>query len=98
MGLWVAALNKLLLRLPQDVQDAVTKHEANGTYDSKEYRDAVAVFYAHFVCRLDPYPEDLMKSLANIEKDPTVYNTMCVTLKVQHILTDSHPQVRAGRV
>ncbi|OZJ01372.1 hypothetical protein BZG36_05736 [Bifiguratus adelaidae] len=76
MGLWVEATNKLRLNLPQDVQDTLKKHEDAGTTESKEYQDAVTVFYQHYVCRLNVWPENLVASLALLEKDPTVYFTM----------------------
>lgn len=57
-------------------QAALDKHEADGTTDSKEYHDAVDVFYARHVCRLDPMPTDVVEAFGSIEKDPTVYLTM----------------------
>ncbi|KAL7279767.1 hypothetical protein ACG7TL_006174 [Trametes sanguinea] len=76
MKLWIEAANKLRAGLPQDVQDTLNKHEAAGTTDSKEYHDAVNVFYSRHVCRLDPMPKDLVETFATIEQDPTVYMTM----------------------
>ncbi|KAI0667417.1 proline-specific peptidase, partial [Trametes maxima] len=76
MHLWVAAANVLRSRLPPDVQAVLDKHEADGTTDSKEYHDAVNVFYGRHLCRLNPMPEVLAESFAAIEKDPTVYMTM----------------------
>ncbi|KAI0367962.1 proline-specific peptidase [Pilatotrama ljubarskyi] len=82
MELWVEAANKLRSALPQDVQDTLNKHEAAGTTDSKEYHDAVSVFYARHVCRLDPMPSDLVETFATIEQDPTVYMTMYVARSI----------------
>ncbi|KAH9945095.1 proline-specific peptidase [Epithele typhae] len=77
MPLWVEAANKLRLDLPADVQETLTKHEKEGTTDSKEYHDAMDVFYAKHVCRVIPMPEDVAASFALLEQDPTVYHTMC---------------------
>ncbi|EJD48932.1 alpha/beta-hydrolase, partial [Auricularia subglabra TFB-10046 SS5] len=59
MDLWLEAANKLRKELPQDVQDTLDKHEADGTTDSEEYEEAVAVFYSRYVCRIDPFPKDV---------------------------------------
>ena len=76
MQLWVEAQDILRTGLPQDVQDTLTKHEKDGTTDSKEYEAAVEVFYSKHLCRLEPRPEEVVASLDWIKKDPTVYLTM----------------------
>ncbi|OBZ67515.1 L-amino acid amidase [Grifola frondosa] len=76
MGLWVQGTTKLLKLLPQDVQDMLKKHEADGTTDSQEYQDAMQVFYNKHVCSLNPWPELLLKSFSAVEEDDTVYHTM----------------------
>lgn len=76
MALWEVSVNKLLKRLPQEVQDTVKKHEEAGTTDSKEYHDAMHVFYSKYVCRLNPWPQDLLDAFAALEKNSVVYQTM----------------------
>jgi L-proline amide hydrolase len=76
MGTWVAEANRLRAGLPPDVQQALTAHEAAGTTDSAEYEHAVAVFYAHHVCRIQPMPDEVLRTFAAIAEDPTVYHTM----------------------
>ncbi|KAJ7453865.1 proline-specific peptidase [Mycena latifolia] len=76
MVLWVEAQNRLRTKLSQDVQDVLDAHEKAGTTDSKEYQAAVGVFYARFLCTIDPFPEALTEGFGWIEKDPTVYLTM----------------------
>ncbi|KAH9945098.1 proline-specific peptidase [Epithele typhae] len=76
MALWVESANKLRLDLPADVQETLTKHEKDGTTDSKEYHKAMDVFYAKYVCRVSPVPRDVAASPAQLEQDPTVYYTM----------------------
>ena len=44
--------------------------------DDPEYAEACQVFYARHVCRLDPWPAELIEAFAWIERDPTVYHTM----------------------
>ena len=74
--LWIAETNRLRGQLPPEVRETLTRHEAAGTTDSTEYQDAVMVFYRRHVCRLDPFPECLERSFANLAADPEVYNTL----------------------
>ncbi|CAA9500235.1 MAG: Proline iminopeptidase [uncultured Solirubrobacteraceae bacterium] len=76
MTLWVAEANRLRAELPADVQEALTRHEAAGTTDDPAYHAAMDVFYRRHVCRLDPWPDEVLRSFAQMEEDPTVYGTM----------------------
>jgi L-proline amide hydrolase len=76
MELWVSEANRLRADLPADVQEALLRHEAAGTTDSAEYREAELVFYARHVCRVVPNPPEVAASFAAIDEDPTVYHTM----------------------
>jgi L-proline amide hydrolase len=76
MDLWVSEANRLRRDLPADVQETLLRHEAAGTTDSAEYREAELVFYARHVCRIVPNPPEVTASFAAIDEDPTVYHTM----------------------
>ncbi|KAH0836595.1 Alpha/Beta hydrolase protein [Lanmaoa asiatica] len=76
MKLWMEAAALLRLQLPQQVQDALNKHEADATTTHEDYLKATQVFYEHFLCRLKPFPQSLKACLEWTEKDPTVYMTM----------------------
>ncbi len=76
MELWVQEANKLREALPADVQATLLKHEAAGTTASEEYQTAMRVFYDRHVCRVVPWPPEVLRSFAGIEEDPTVYHTM----------------------
>ena len=80
--LWGQAADRLIGELPQNVRDTIRKHEADKTYDSPEFQEASAVFYKRHVCRLDPWPEDFLESMALLDSanNPTVYLTMFVVL------------------
>jgi proline-specific peptidase len=72
---FVAGTRYLRTLLPADVQSVLDEYEARGDYTAPAYLDAVNVFYAHFFCRLDPYPEALLRSAANVDGNQ-VYATM----------------------
>jgi L-proline amide hydrolase len=76
MALWVSEADRLREDLPPQVQATLLKHEAAGTTDTKEYQDAVKVFNEKHVCRVVPMPDEVARTFAAIEEDPTVYHTM----------------------
>jgi L-proline amide hydrolase len=73
---FVAEANRLRAALPPDVEATLRRHEEAGTTDDPAYAEACQVFYARHVCRLDPWPAELVEAFAWIERDPTVYHTM----------------------
>jgi L-proline amide hydrolase len=73
---FVTEANRLRQDLPPGVDDTLRRHEEAGTTDHPEYEEACNVFYARHVCRLDPWPDDVVKSFADMEAEPTVYHTM----------------------
>jgi L-proline amide hydrolase len=75
MRLWVQEANRLRRLLPADVQETLTRHEDAGTTDTKEYEQAMMVFYERHVCRI-PFPAALKRTFAQLAKDPTVYHAM----------------------
>ena len=62
--------------LPPEVEATLRRHEEAGTTDDPEYVEACHVFYERHVCRLDPWPPEVVEAFAWIERDPTVYHTM----------------------
>ncbi len=75
MELWVAETGRLRSRLPDEVQETLSRHERAGTTDSDEYEQAVMAFYERHLCRI-PFPEPLQRTFAQLDEDPTVYHTM----------------------
>lgn len=76
MDLWVQAANELIAELPQDVQDTLARHEADGTYDDPEYVWATKVYDMLHVHRMAYTPQEYLDSEEQVAKDPTVYYTM----------------------
>lgn len=60
--------------LPPEVQEVIDRHEAEGTTDDPAYAEATMAYYTKWVCRLDPFPEHVMRSFSNLSED--VYGTM----------------------
>lgn len=76
MELWVQAADKLRQDLPPEVQETLLKHEKDGTTESKEYEEAMQVFYDRHVCRTKPTPKEFAKAEELLKEDNTVYMTM----------------------
>jgi L-proline amide hydrolase len=73
---FLAEANRLRAELPSEVEATLKRHEEAGTTDDPEYEGACMVFYRRHVCRLDPWPQELIDAFGWIAKDPTVYHTM----------------------
>jgi proline iminopeptidase len=74
MPRWVADLRAYRDRLPPPVREALTRHETAGTTDTPEYEAATAIFYQHHLCRMQPWPEPLLRSIEGAGSQ--VYATM----------------------
>jgi proline-specific peptidase len=76
MTQWVEEANRLREELPHEVQETLLKHERAGTTDDPEYEQATFEFYRRHLCRLDPWPDYLLRSFEKMKLYPQVYNTM----------------------
>lgn len=67
-------INRLRNALGSETVAMMQRHEAEGTYEHPEYQAAVTLLDYRHLCRLDNWPESLLKSLDNWNK--LIYNTM----------------------
>jgi len=88
-ALCAEGMDHLLSRFPKEFVQTIRQHEADGTTDSKEYVEASMTFYKKHMCTLDPWPEELIQSYMELQKNPTVYHTMYVHIFVGCILLHS---------
>ena len=73
---WIAEANRLREELPQEAEETLRRHEEAGTTDEPAYQEAMMVFYRRHVCRLDPWPEPLVRTFAKLDANPEVYHAM----------------------
>ncbi len=73
---WIAEANRLRTQLPEEVQQILKKHEADGTTGDPAYASATDVYYCRHLCRLLPWPDCLQRTLDQLGQDPEVYNTL----------------------
>jgi len=68
-------LNELRRQLPQEVQDQMASYEKAGEYGHPEYEKILfEKVYTRFLCRLDPWPEPLVRTFSHLNKQ--VYLTI----------------------
>jgi proline iminopeptidase len=71
---WLEDAATLKKTLPESAQAAIARHESAGTFDSPEYQSAVMEYYKRYLCRRDPWPEDVNRTFAELGQ--SVYGTM----------------------
>jgi proline iminopeptidase len=71
---WLADADTLLMTMPDSIQEAVARHEAEGTFDSPEYQAAVTAFYERYLARNLPWSVDVDSTFAQFST--TVYGYM----------------------
>lgn len=72
--LFAAGTVALRAALPAEVRGVLDRHETAGTTDSEEYQEASMEFNRRYVCRLNPWPEPLMRSFGQMNE--TIYEHM----------------------
>ena len=63
-----------LLEFPGDMQKIIQETEISGDFQSPEYQEAMLTYYKSHVCRLDPWPDCLMRSVEKMGR--SVYEHM----------------------
>ena len=94
--IWMRDQMKWISLLPKNIQDSIKTHEKNGDFNSIEYQDAMMFFYRKHLCRIDPWPEDLIAAMEGMGMDvylnmwgPSEF-TMTGTLKDADLTSELH--------
>jgi proline iminopeptidase len=66
---WVKDQKKLLTAFPDSIQLLIEISEQEGTTDSDEYQAAIGLFFSYYVCREDPWPECMQRTMAGGSED-----------------------------
>jgi proline-specific peptidase len=72
----VRDLEKHRQALPQDVLETLVRCETEGNYENSQYGEIVEALMNRHFCRLDPWPDPLMRTMENAEASQMVYETM----------------------
>lgn len=76
MSDYVVCLNELVDAMDPDVAAAIREGERTGAIDTPDCQAAMMAFFAAHLCRLDPWPECLTRTLELWQEDPTVAQAM----------------------
>jgi len=70
----VREMQRMKSRLPPDVINTLQKYEGTGDLQNPEYVNAAMVFYHEYICRVNPWPEEVSYTINNISQP--VYSLM----------------------
>jgi len=68
-------VGRLTAELPPDTRDVLERCKASGDWESPECRAAEFTFLQRHLCRLNPWPQPLLRTGLNIQRSPA-YNIM----------------------
>lgn len=77
MSRWVADQRVWLTEMPRVTQQVIQESEAKGDFENDAYQNAIMAFYALHVCRLDPWPDCVMRALSPELMGMDQYVYMC---------------------
>ena len=60
---WIKDSHLLRASLPSETLSVMETCESSGTTDSQKYLDAVDIFYKMHLCRVDPWPEQVLNTM-----------------------------------
>jgi len=74
----LSTANKLTYRaaLPKETQNTMQAHEEAGTTSSPEYSAIMTAYIRQHICKVFPFPEDLVASIRASQEDRTVIHAM----------------------
>lgn len=71
---WERDQRNHLKQFPEEIQNIIEKSERDGTTDSSDYQQAMMAFYKKHMCRVDPWPKEMLEDLE--EMNQQIYNYM----------------------
>lgn len=72
---FVCEAGTLISELPREMAETMRRLEAEGDFENPEFEAGMMEFYKRHLCRLDPWPDPIMRSLENLDGN-IVYETM----------------------
>lgn len=72
---FTAECNRLIAEMPGAMQQALSHHGMRGDYEHPDFVAAMTEFYKRHVCRLASWPDCLMRTVANLDRNQ-VYDTI----------------------
>lgn len=95
---WTDDAGILLEALPEEMREAITTHETDGTTDSPEYEEAVMEYYRLYLSRSDPWSPDLMAAFEGFNTEIYGYMWGPSEFTANGILRDYNRESELGRL
>jgi len=73
MPLIQSEARRLIKTLPQDMQEAIYWSIEHNDFSTLEYQEAMMEYYSRYLCRTDPWPEEMMLTMAYLNNDIYTY-------------------------
>lgn len=70
---WIADQEMWISKLPEQIRETIKKHEQNKDFESPAYQEAMMHFYQKHLCRMDPWPECLTRTMEKMGVDVYQY-------------------------
>lgn len=70
------SFKRQMVNLPAPFCDAAKQADESDNMDTPEYKAALEEYFKHHMCRLDPWPQELLDSMAAMGNDDTVHSTL----------------------
>ncbi len=71
---WERDQRRYVNQLPPDSVSIIEDAEREGRFDGEDYQRVMMDYYQRHVCRLDPWPDDLLEAVGRLNTD--IYTTM----------------------
>lgn len=72
---FVSEAGKLISELPGNMGETIRRLELEGDFGNPKFEAAMMEFYKRHLCRLDPWPDPVIRSIGNLDGN-IVYQTM----------------------
>lgn len=66
---WDADQRENILRMPQNVQQAIQEGDRSGNFGDEAYQNAMLAYYRRHLCRLDPWPDYVQEAFGKLDMD-----------------------------
>ena len=85
----------LIRKLPDKEREAIEQGLRTGEYETEQYKAAMGLFFRRHVCRLEPWPEDVMAMMKTMSEDKTSHENM-YAFSLLRVLADSIGTEKSG--
>lgn len=97
---WRAETQRLVAALPAEVEASLRGHARAGSTADSSYRRAADVFFRRHLCRMNPWPDCLKRSVASARAHPEARRALlgCSELEPAGLLADWEIVAQLGRI